>query len=74
MDIAAEVKFKNYRIQQYISGTIKVLIGDECMSPTIPHLREIAQKINVNSLNGNENPKNTRTLGADVIKELNSGR
>lgn len=58
------------RVAQLENGTIIVWDGDTPLPQSKPSLREIARDIGVDVLNGMGNAKNTRTLGADIIKAL----
>lgn len=62
--------WKHLRVVQLENGTIVVWDGDAPLPQAKPALREIARDIGVDILNGMGNAKNTRTLGADIIKAL----
>lgn len=68
--VTGEASFNNRLVRQYENGTIVVLIGGEVQPVAKPLLREIATSINVDLLNGSGGTKNTRQLGADIIKTL----
>ena len=68
--IEAEISFDGYTLRQYESGTITVLLDGAQQSPAKPHLRQIAATLGVDILNGSGGKKNTRQLGADIIKTL----
>lgn len=70
LTISNEAIFGNYLVRQYENGTIQVLISDELQQVAKPHLRKIAAEIGVDLLNSNSKAKNTRQLGADIIKTL----
>lgn len=70
LDVADEAEFENMRVRQYENGTVAVLIDGERQPIAKPLLRDIAARIGVDLLNGSSQPKNTRQLGADVIKNL----
>ena len=70
LQISDEAVWGNQRIRQFENGTIQVVISDEIQLPTKPHLRDIAAAIGVDLLNSNSRSKNTRRLGADIIKVL----
>jgi len=72
LQITSEASFDKYSIRQYENGTIAVFIKDEIQSVAKPLLRKIAAEISVDLLNGSGGTKNTRQLGADVIKVLNA--
>jgi predicted type IV restriction endonuclease len=71
LDIVKSAKFENFTINQYESGTIKVLQNGIEETTTKPILREIASKIGVNILNDANRRKNTRQLGSNIILMLN---
>ncbi len=52
------------------NGTIKVTSGEAIIQPSKPVLRDLAAKFGVDLLNGAGNPKNTRQLGADVVRAV----
>lgn len=60
-----------YRIIQYENGTILVEAEGIVLDIAKPVLRSIAKDIGVDILNTSGNKKNTRSLGADIIKALN---
>ena len=68
--ISNEATFGDYLVRQYENGTVQVLKSDELQQMAKPHLREIAAEISVDLLNSNSKAKNTRQLGADIIKVL----
>ena len=61
---------KNIRIHQLENRTILVERDGMPNNPAIPTLRSVAKDIGVDVLNANGNPKNTRTLGADILTVL----
>ncbi|MGI9351158.1 MAG: DUF6998 domain-containing protein [Rhizobiaceae bacterium] len=70
LQVTNEVSFNEYLLRQYENGTITVLIGEDVQPVAKPLLRGIAAEVGVDLLNGNGGVKNTRQLGADVIKLL----
>lgn len=70
LTISNEATFGDYLVRQYENGTIQVLESDELQQMAKPHLREIAAEIGVDLWNSNSKAKNTRQLGADIIKVL----
>lgn len=70
LQISNEATFNRYLIQQYENDTIKVLIDGNMQPVAKPLLRKVAAKISVDLLNGSGRAKNTRQLGADIIKVL----
>ncbi len=73
LETIGEAQFNNYRIVQYENGTIRIEQEGIALPQAKPVLREIAAKIGVSLLNNNDNPKNTRQLGADVLAILENG-
>jgi len=72
VDIAAikSVSVGSYRIKELENGTIEIEEGGNLVSPVRPVLQSIAQSLNINTLNGNGNPYNTRQLGSILIKSV----
>lgn len=69
IQISAEIKYKNFCVKQFEDTTI-IVERDGSQVTAMPALREIAGQIGVSPLNGKGGKKNTRTLGADLIKAL----
>jgi len=79
MSIINSATIKNYKIDQLNTKSIRVYkinnqriyqyVGDK---KNISTLREIAKITQTDILNGNNNVKNTRTLGIDIIKKINA--
>lgn len=63
---------ENIKIRQFENGTILVERDGVPDNPAMPTLRSVATDIGVDVLNANGNPKNTRTLGADILTVLNA--
>lgn len=61
---------ETYRIVQYENGTVLVESNGQVQDVTKPILRGIAKEVGVDILNASGNMKNTRSLGADIIKAL----
>ena len=70
LSVVNEARYNGLLIQQYENGAISVVLEGAIQSKAKPLLREIAAEIGVDLLNSNSQPKNTRQLGADVIKNL----
>lgn len=68
--IASEAAHGEYVIREFESGTVIVLKNGIKESTAKPILRTIAKDLGISILNSNENPMNTRQLGARIIKEL----
>lgn len=64
-------EYDAFRIERSENGTILLKKNSETITPTRPALRKIAQALGVDINNGNGNEKNTRTLGWDIIKQIN---
>lgn len=62
--------FETHRVVQYENGTILVETNGVVEPVAKPILRKIAKQIGVDILNSAGNAKNTRSLGADIIKVL----
>ena len=72
--VEAEAVVGDYIVRQFESGTIGLSKNGEPVSVVKPLLRELAAKLGVDLLNANDRPKNTRQLGAGVIKAVNEQR
>lgn len=70
LQVSDEASWGDYLVRQFENGTIQVLISGNLQQMAKPHLREIAAAIGVDLLNSNSRAKNTRQLGADIIKVL----
>lgn len=70
LKISNEVSFGDFLVRQYENGTIQVQKAGETQQMAKPYLRDIAAEIGVDLLNSNSKAKNTRQLGADIIKTL----
>ena len=68
--VTAFAKHGSHVIQQYENGVILVVTEGVRADPVMPVLRSIAGEIGVDPLNGSGNPKNTRQLGADIVRLL----
>lgn len=70
IDIIKRAAFQGFEILQYESGTIIILKDGATISPAKPVLRDMARQIGVDLLLESGTPKNTRQLGAGVIRQL----
>ncbi|WP_370163099.1 DUF6998 domain-containing protein [Limimaricola soesokkakensis] len=70
LKVTAFAKHGAHVVQQYENGTILVETAGSRETAAKPVLRMIAGEIGVDLLNGSGNPKNTRQLGADIIRIL----
>ncbi|WP_339108022.1 hypothetical protein [Thioclava sp. GXIMD4216] len=68
--VTAQAVSSDILIKQLENGTILVERNGQRETPAIPALREVAVAIGVDILNSNGNPKNTRSLGADILTVL----
>jgi|GEM_PF-304038 len=68
--ITAAVQYGDVEIRQYENGSIAVTEDGSDVSVVKPVLRRIAREVGISLLNGSGNPKNTRSLGSDVISTL----
>lgn len=62
--------YGKHRVIQFENGSILVETDGRIQDVAKPILREIAKEVGVEILNDAGNPKNTRSLGADIIKTL----
>ncbi len=62
--------FGDYIIRQYENGTILVFQGETRIDPTKPVLRHIASEIGFDIVNDRGEQKNTRQLGAGILRML----
>ena len=69
-DIVRTAMHGTISIHQHRDLSISAIRDGTPQSPVLPLLRDIAREIDVSPLNGRGNPKNTRTLGADIISAL----
>lgn len=70
--VDAEATYRDYVISQYENGTIKVQKSGLVTSPVKPHLREIAAEIGFPVQWESGEQKNTRQIGAGIIRMLKS--
>jgi hypothetical protein len=68
--VAQEIEYNGYLIQQLSNLTIRIFKNNIEESIVKPILRGIAREIDVNINNSKGNEKNTRTLGADIIRKV----
>lgn len=74
LKVTEEATYGGYLLRKYENGTMSVVVDGQPLLTAKPALREIAGAISVDLLNGNSQPKNTRQLGADILKTLKSTR
>lgn len=70
LKVIGSAQHGSHRIVQYENGTILVETNGLVQQVTRPVLSEIAKEVGVDILNSAGNKKNTRSLGADVIKAI----
>lgn len=70
--VLKEVTFNSYIVKKLESGSIKIVKGNQEITPVKPTLRKIANEIGVSIVNSNGNDKTTRGLGNDVISQLSN--
>ena len=70
------VKYKNYTVTRFDSGTIQATENGTIASPTKPLLRELAKELGVSIENSNGNLHITRQLGVLIMRaiEAKAGR
>ena len=68
--IKKEVVYGKYTVTELQNGSILVAFLGEMVSPVKPHLRQLAQELNINILNENGSPFNTRQLGTLIIRTV----
>jgi len=66
--VAKRAQLDGYEIVELESGTMEVWKDRHSVSPVLPILRSLAERLGVSILNGNGNPFNTRQLGSNLIK------
>lgn len=70
LQVVASANWRNLQIVRLENGTILVKDEGGTLPQALPVLRQVARDLNVDVLNPMGNPKNTRALGADIIKSL----
>lgn len=70
LKIVARAQHGAVELMQYENGSIAATEAGAPIYVVKPLLRRIAGTVGVDVLNGNGNPKNTRSLGYDVIRAL----
>ena len=74
LNITSGITVGNRRVIQFENGTIEVEVDRKWAAVAKPILREICKELNISLLNTNNNPKNTRQLGAEIIAASASTR
>ena len=70
--VTEQGKFRGILIKQLENGSILLECNGQPVNPAKPELREVAVEIGDDILNSNGNPKNTRSLGANILTVLRS--
>lgn len=65
-----EAAYPPYLIRQMPSGSIDVLLEGQRQSPALPHLRKLAEELDVMHIYDHGGPLNTRELGRKLIIEI----
>jgi len=68
LHVVAEAHMPPHHVRQYENGSITVAVDGTVQPAAKPLLRKMAARIGVDLLNNNGGAKNTRQLGADVIR------
>lgn len=71
---AREAVYPPYLIRQLSSGSIDVLLDGQQQSPAMPHLRKLAEGLNVKDTYEHGGPLNTRELGRRLIIEIEASK
>ena len=67
LGVTAYAMCEGHTVKQLENGTILVEDSSRPVEPALPVLRSLASRVGVDVLNGAGNPKNTRTLGSDIL-------
>ena len=67
-----KISLDSYVIRELENGTIEVESDGKLITPAKPILRELAIKHNINVLNSNGNPHNTRQLGSLLMRVIDA--
>jgi hypothetical protein len=70
LDVRDHGTFDSILVEQLENQTIRASRSGVPLTPVKPYLRELAKSLNVSILNGSGNKKNTRQLGADILKAI----
>lgn len=68
--IVSTATFDDFEIRQYENGTMQVLRDGSVLTPAKPYLRDVARKLGIDLLFESGAEKNTRHLGANILKQL----
>lgn len=69
-----EATYPPYLIRQMPSGSIDVLLEGQRQSPALPHLRKLAEELDVMHIYDHGGPLNTRELGRKLIIEIEASK
>ncbi|WP_336763844.1 hypothetical protein [Asaia sp. VD9] len=67
-EVISQATIGHYVVRMHETRSISVMEGGEEVIPTKPALRELAKAMGIPLDNGAGGPKNTQTLGADILK------
>ena len=70
LKIKSTIAYDDLEIRQYENDTVQVLRDGVALAPAKPHLRDIARKLGIDLLFESGAEKNTRHLGANILKQL----
>ncbi len=70
LKIVATATFNDMEIRQYENGTMQVLRNGNVVTPAKPYLRDVARELGIDLLFESGAEKNTRHLGANILKQL----
>lgn len=72
LKIVATATFEDYVISELENGSIRAVRLGEELEVVLPALRKLASHLGLPTVNENGNPYNTRSLGSQVIKTINT--
>ena len=67
-----EVSYQDYTLRELETGSIELELDGEKLNPVKPILLRFANELNLSTLNSNGNLLNTRQLGSQIIRHLQS--
>lgn len=70
LSVISSAVYGEYTIRQYENGTILVFKGETKIEPAKPLLRTVASEIGFDILNDRGEQKNTRQIGAGILRML----
>ena len=69
-----EATHGEFNIREMNSGSIEVWHNGVQQSPSMPVLRSVAAALDINTVNGQGNELNTRTLGRSLLNAMEAVR